>query len=451
MTELSRTALDSRLLYDAATRKGRTMGKSKSRKCVSILLFCGWFVYAAANVGRMNYSASMVAIIESTGAQKDAAGLVASFFFFAYGAGQLVNGLLCKRYDSRIAVFSVLPVSAACNVAMTFCQTVDIMKYIWLVNGAAQSVLWSSLIRIQAEYLSDKEISKCIVLMSTTSVGGTFVAYGLSAFFVAACDWRYVFYAASVLLIAAAISWFFGIGYVKKNLGAEKFEKTDEAGVAQISPPSKRPLYVSLVFVAAFGIANGFVKDGITTWAPNLIKETFGLKTSFSIAIMLVLPFISFFGAFAARLIHRKLPNDITICGLLYAVAGVALALALLLYTKNVVLTVGLFSIVACAMAGINNTLVSAVPFVLRTVGPSGLYAGIIDAACYGGSMLASYLIGFVSDSAGWDGVILVILVLTAAVCALTLLFAVYWKRRTLPLVTGFRARCEAGDGAVLR
>ncbi len=166
---------------------------------------------------------------------------------------------------------------------------------------------------------------------------------------------------------------------------------------------------------------------------------------------MLVLPFISFFGAFAARLIHRKLPNDITICGLLYAVAGVALALALLLYTKNVVLTVGLFSIVACAMAGINNTLVSAVPFVLRTVGPSGLYAGIIDAACYGGSMLASYLIGFVSDSAGWDGVILVILVLTAAVCALSLLFAVYWKRRTLPLVTGFRARCEAGDGAVLR
>lgn len=81
------------------------MEDKKTRKCVGLLLFLSWLAYTAANVGRMNYSASMVAVIEETGAAKDSAGLVASFFFFAYGAGQLVNGLLCKRYHTRIAVF----------------------------------------------------------------------------------------------------------------------------------------------------------------------------------------------------------------------------------------------------------------------------------------------------------------------------------------------------------
>ena len=76
-----------------------------SRKCAVLLLFLSWLAYTAGNVGRMNYAASIVAIIEETGAAKTAAGLVSSFFFFAYGAGQFVNGLLCHKYNSRLFIF----------------------------------------------------------------------------------------------------------------------------------------------------------------------------------------------------------------------------------------------------------------------------------------------------------------------------------------------------------
>lgn len=93
-----------------------------------LLLFLCWLAYTAANVGRMNYSASLVAIIEKTGAAKNAAGLVASFFFFAYGIGQLVNGLLCYKYNSRIAIFGALVASSVINVALPFCPNADVMK-----------------------------------------------------------------------------------------------------------------------------------------------------------------------------------------------------------------------------------------------------------------------------------------------------------------------------------
>lgn len=78
--------------------------KNYSRKCVGLLLFLSWLAYTAGNVGRMDYAASMVAIIDETGVTKTAAGLVSSFFFFAYGAGQLINGLLCHKYNSRLFI-----------------------------------------------------------------------------------------------------------------------------------------------------------------------------------------------------------------------------------------------------------------------------------------------------------------------------------------------------------
>ena len=122
--------------------------RTYSRKCAVLLLFLSWLAYTAGNVGRMNYAASMVAIIEETNATKTAAGLVSSFFFFAYGAGQLVNGLLCHKYNSRLFIFGALVLAAVANFCMPFCMSVSAMKWLWLLNGVVQSVLWSSLVKL---------------------------------------------------------------------------------------------------------------------------------------------------------------------------------------------------------------------------------------------------------------------------------------------------------------
>ncbi len=410
------------------------MERNKSRGCVGLLLFLSWFVYTAANVGRMDYSASMVAVIEQTGSSKNAAGLVASFFFFAYGAGQLVNGFLCHKYNTRFAVFGALILSAVMNVALPLCDSVTYMKYIWLANGAVQSVLWSSLVRLQSEYLNDGDVGQSILLMSTTTAAGTFIAYGLSALFVSFVGWQTTFYVAGGILIAAAFCWLFGVGYIRKNLPRYEVKKS-ELPLNEKGAASKKPVYIALAFIFVFAVANGFIKDGVTTWMPNLLKETYALETYFSIIITLILPLISISGAYISKLIHKRFPNDVLLCGAFYLVSGGVLGLALWLYTKSLAAAIVVFSLVACFMAAINNIVSSSVPFRLRTLGKSGMYAGLINTFCYAGSALSSFLMGAMAESRGWDSVLILLAAVSVAAGIAAGGLAPFWHKKISPLI----------------
>ena len=403
-----------------------------SRKCAHWLLFLSWLVYTVGSLGRMNYTASIVAIIWETGESKTSAGIVSSFFFFAYGAGQLVNGLLCQKYNSRLFIFGSLILASVANLCMPFCKTVSAMKWLWLLNGVVQSVLWSSLVKLQSEYLNDKDVNKSIIVMSTTTAAGTFIAYGLSALNVAFFTWRITFYVAAALLVASAFAWFFGIGYVQKHM--PKFvvkKKLPSVGGKRIPAP----IILSLCLVCVFAVANGLVKDGINTWTPNLLFEVYHIEPHYSIILTLLLPLVSIFGAYLAKLVYKKLPSDVLLIGIFFVIGGGIAALILWLYTHTLFGTVAMFAVVSCAIAAVNNLITGVIPFRLRTVGRSGFFAGIFNAFCYVGSTLASFLLGMLSENSGWNAVILLLMCTMLAISALAFSFSPYWKKKITPLL----------------
>lgn len=406
--------------------------KVYSRKCVILLLFLSWLAYTAGNVGRMNYAASMVAIIEETNAAKPAAGLVSSFFFFAYGAGQLINGLLCHKYNSRLFIFGSLVLASIANLCMPFCSSVSAMKWPWLLNGVVQSVLWSSLVKLQAEYLNEKDIGKSIIVMSTTTAAGTFIAYGLSALNVAFFSWRITFYIAADVLVVASIAWLLGVGYVQKNM--PKYEVRKAVSTVE-SKRISAPVIVSLCLVCAFAVANGFVKDGINTWTPNLLFEVYHIESHFSIILTLLLPLVSIFGAYLAKLAYKKIPNDVLLIGIFFALGGGLIALILWLYTHTLFGTVALFAVVSCVIAAVNNLITAAIPFRLRTVGRSGFFAGILNTFCYAGSTITSVLLGCIAANSGWNAVILLLMCALLVLSCVALIFSRYWKKKITPLL----------------
>lgn len=401
-----------------------------NNKQSNFLIFICWAAYTAAYVGRLNYNASMVEILAQLGTTKEAAGIVSSFFFFAYGAGQLVNGLLSKKYNTRHSVTIALAGSCVINILMTVFSDISVMKYLWFFNGVFQSVLWSSLIKTLSDYLSDEKLPRAVMVMSTTVASGTFVAYGLAALFSALkFRWTTIFYISASVVGAIAILWFFGMSVVQKYEKAVTATEKTESKKLKITPV----IVISIIIILISAVANGFIKDGITTWVPSILKEEFGVSPSLSIIVTLLLPILSIFGASLVKACHKK-QKDVNILNGSFYLISVLLA-GLIIATigfRSAPLTLILFGASACMMAAINNVITSIVPLYSRDKIDSGLSAGLLNTFCYVGSTLSITLLGKIADTKGWNDVFICILIFAAVSCVACIAGALVSKSKKL-------------------
>ena len=387
------------------------MINSLSNKKSNFLIFLCWAAYTFAYVARLNYNASMVEILSQLGTTKEAAGTVSSFFFFAYGAGQLVNGLLSKKYNTKYSVTVALGASCVINIAMTFCNGIDEMKYLWFLNGVFQSILWSSLIKTLSDNLADSKLPKAVMVMSTTVAAGTFMAYGLAALFsYLNLSWTLIFYVASVLVGLVAVLWFVGTSTIQKAKKETEITNKITKGKLSLTPV----FVIGIIVILISAVTNGFIKDGITTWVPSILKEEFGVSSSLSIIVTLLLPVLSIFGTSIVNTLHKKQKDENALNGIFYFATIILVGFIILtLNLKSVPLTLALFGGIACLMSAVNNVITSIVPLYSRDKIDSGLMAGLLNTFCYVGSTLATSLLGRIADTKGWNDVFVCILIFT--------------------------------------
>lgn len=383
------------------------------RKSNLLIFFC-WLAYTSAYIGRLNYNACIVEITSALSVDKAEAGMVSSFFLLAYGLGQPINGFLSKRYNTRYVIAGALIISGLINFLMPVFGTISGMKYLWMLNGIVQSVLWTSIIKTQSVYLSPEFIPKASVVMSATVAVGTFAVYALSAWFCDIGRWKLIFTVASCVLVIAGCVWFWGLGKIEKNIIIEHKDSTDIKPVKN-KLNIKKMLTTSALAMVVFAIADGFVKDGVTVWVPNILYENFGVHKSASILLTLFLPLLAICGASAVMIVRKKIKSNVLINSIFFGLSGILIFLIILtLPIKSVPLTMLLFAGVSLTMAGINNVLTSIVPLSCSDRNDAGLVAGIINAFCYMGSTLSITLLGYIADNKGWNDVFLVLLIFSA-------------------------------------
>ena len=397
------------------------MNKNEKRtlsKTTLLIALC-WLVYTCSYLGKLGYNANITQIEDAFAISHSSAGMVSTFFFFAYGIGQILNGIFCKKYNIRFAVLGSLFVSSLMNLLVGISNNFIIIKYIWLINGAALSVLWPSLVRLLSETLNKKDIARAVVVMGTTVAIGTFFVYALSALFVAMGIYVMMFFVAGVLLLLIAILWM--LAYPK--LVELKTETSEEEG--QVREETKNRLrldglWIPIILLAFFAIVDNLVKDGLTTWVPMILRETYSLPDSMSILLTLILPILAIFGTSVAVILHKKIKDFVIISIVLFGIAAVFIGLVILcLPTGWVAVTLSCFGIVSCLMSGVNNIITSMAPMYWKNRVDSGFLAGILNGFCYLGSTLSAYGLGLIADVGGWNSVLKLLFIL----CALSVLF----------------------------
>lgn len=376
-----------------------------------VIILC-WFVYTCSYIGKMGYSANIIQIEKTFDVSHATAGIVSTCFFFAYGAGQIINGIFCKKYNVKYVIFFSLLVSGVCNLLMGILQTFVYQKYIWFINGATLSVLWPSLIRYLSERLKKEEMSSAVVAMGTTVAVGTAAVYGLSALFAEFLFYRMIFFVAAVVLPIMAASWFIiSAKYLPEKVNQPQLQANDnnKRGV-------DKTLTVSIAVLAIFAIITNLTKDGLTTWVPSILKEIYSLPDSISILLTLLLPVLAIFGTAVAAKLRKKIPDFIGICITLFGVNALLIGAVIMFLSVSAIITLVSFALVSCFMAGINNVITSMAPLYWKDKINSGMLAGILNGFCYVGSTISSYGLGLVADSYGWN-VVFWLLCILCVVC----------------------------------
>jgi OPA family glycerol-3-phosphate transporter-like MFS transporter len=382
--------------------------KLQSPDSVGYFIAICWLAYFSTYLGRLNYSASMNDIVQTGFLTKPEAGMIGTGFFFCYGFGQMISGILGDRIPSRWMEFAGIAGSALVNLLMFITYDRSVMLFLWCLNGFTQSLAWAPIVKILSDRLTAEKCRKACIFMSTTSVAGTLAAYLLAAFVIGLSNWRNVFLTSSAFLLIVSFIWLISIGKIEKTAEREGvIEKvTAGTGITNTEKVNLWRLFLLLGLIPVFFciVIQGILKDGVTTWVPTYISEMFHLGSVTSILATTLLPVINLGGVYAANYLNnRYFKNEIKTSGFCFVVASVSLLFLMLIGKYQVILAIILLALTTTGMIGVNTMLISLVPLYFARIGKVSTVTGILNSLAYAGSAVSSFGIGVVAEQYGWN------------------------------------------------
>ena len=358
-------------------------------------------IYFVSYLTRHNFAAVLAEIIAS-GTASEAAAAVTTVGFITYGCGQLISGFLGDQLPPEKLILGGLLLTTSMNFLLPFCSAGWQMCLVWGVNGAAQAMLWPPMVKLLS-VLEEGEYQKACANVTIGGAVGTITIYCLVPLVLMVADWRGVFYVCTAFGVAASILWGTRIGRVLSCLPKPGEEK--KTGGSRVLIPSVC-IPITLIVLLAI-IAQGILRDGITTWAPVYLNQVYHLDTAVSIFITVSIPVLSIAGIkLTAAFYNRALKEEQTCAGLLFLAAAVCgLVLALFPTSSPILFAAGAAVMTAC-MHGINLLLISVFPLRYKKFGRISLISGLFNFSVYIGSALSS--IGFerISQHFGWQSVV---------------------------------------------
>ncbi len=373
----------------------------KVNKRSAWIILIAWLVYLISYIGRADYSACLLEILNDTGASRATAGMVTSVFAFCNAFGQLASTYVIKK----IAPFKVIVVElfsvALINLFFPLTDSFVVMAILWGINGAMQSTLLCGITRIFAETLREPYLSRGVVLLNTIGAVAGLFSYLLSWALIRYANWRVVFFCSATLLFVLGIVWLTAMPRLLSQNTIHAGTITGE-GLKFDSVPllSVLKTYGTMcVILAAFFI--GALRESVSLWIPSYINECFHLSSSLSIVVTAFVPCLQVCGALLAGK-HGKWNCNLPLrAGACFGCSAVCLLLILL--SGNVAITIFLFVINAVAMTAALTFLLSLFPVRYVAGCHIATVVGITNFFVHAGDFFASMGIGFVSQVGGWN------------------------------------------------
>ena len=392
--------------------------KSSTSRLILLFSLC----YMVSYMTRINYGAVLAEMETATGYSRGLLSMAVTGSFITYGAGQIVTGIFGDRLSPKKLVTFGLCVTVCMNLLIPVCPDPYAMLSVWCINGFAQSFMWPPLVRLMTEYFPGEAYKKATVRVSWGSSVGTIAVYLLAPAIISLLGWRWVFIFSAAAGACMILVWNFAV----PDPGKPERTAAKAAGGGMSAFLSPVVLSVLLAIVL-----QGMLRDGVTTWMPSYICETFKLSSEISILTGVILPVFSILSLQAASsLYRRRFRNPLSCAGVIFG-AGALSALALwLLSDTAAVFSVFFSALLSGCMHGVNLMLVCMLPACFARYGSVSTASGLINSCTYVGSAISTYGIALLSDAQGWSFTIALWLVIAALGTGICLFAAKPWQKK---------------------
>ena len=401
------------------------------KKVVRMLPYLCMVLYFASYITRINYGAVISEIVRAEGLAKDVVSLAVTGLFVTYGVGQLISGFLGDRIAPKYLITGGLVLASAMNFLLPLNANPYYMLVIWCINGLGQAFMWPPIVKLLSGYLNDKEYSRATVIVSWGSSGGTIAIYLIAPLMISLAGWRSVFYLCAALGLAAAVLCFGSVSAVERKAGkpSDSVKSVNKEAVSAEKKSGMRPFIPILAFIFIAIALQGTLRDGVTTWMPSYIGETFQLGTSISILTGVILPIFSIITFALVRTVFEKwVRSELRLSAYQFVLAALSAGLLAAFSGASPVLSVACSTLIVGCMHGINLLLICMVPGRFKAYGNISTVSGVLNFATYVGSALSTYGFARLSEIIGWQGTIVIWCVVAALGAVICFCVSPFWK-----------------------
>ncbi len=414
------------------------MNKSAKKYCWLLIIAC-FCVYTSTICMKMVYSSQVIEIIQKLGESKARVGLGLTAYYVTYAIAQLSLAPFVKKINmGKLMMYTVIA-SAVLYGIIPFTTQLYQLWIIMALNGIMHSSVWGGCMYYFGKYLPTDMNETACSIMSMGFIGGTIVSYVIAPVFIQHGIWQYTF------LLFAALQFIATVYFVLVEKRVERYfekngplEKAELPHVSQMQGGQKsNALPHLIVAVLASATLTALVTNTgyyvITNWFPTYLNNVFGLLSTHSVWVTIVLYVSSFICTNLGLAMCRRHKNVFSVFLFWLGVGATAFSLVhMLVYNKNLVLAIVLATVVISATRSVGTMLASYLPLIIKSHINAATTAMLLNAAASVGAAVGPLIAGALVDGSGWQPYFIFIFVASAAGFLATILCNHFIKKLTI-------------------
>ena len=343
--------------------------------------------YLASYLTRINFGAVVSEIEISTGISKSLLSLSLTGSFITYGLGQIVSGILGDYVSPKKLITMGFILTISMNLCVSLSNDPYIMALIWCINGFAQAFMWPPLVKLMLGLLDEEDYKKATVRVSWGSSIGSILIYLIAPLFIKVSGWK------SVFIFSAVCASFMLFLFTKYCVDVEVTKKEIKTKSSNTKFNLFHPVMIMIMLAI---VLQGMLRDGVTTWMPSLISETYNLGSSIAILTSVVLPIFSILSFSLTSKIYAKwIQNPLVLSAVLFMVGTLCTICLIFFNGYHAVVSVLLGAILTGCMHGVNLILICMLPAYFKNTGSVGTISGMFNSCTYVGSAISTYGVAY--------------------------------------------------------